>query len=339
MSQVYLIRHSKADDDLLGKTALTLLQKIVSETGIEFAPDVPIKAHFGERGNKTFIPAKCYDPIIQYLQAHGVSPSFIETNVLYRGSRTTTEKHLATAREHGFKQIPIIIADGDIGTEYDEIEINKIHFKKCKIGRGYGPYQQFIVISHFKGHGVAGFGGALKQLAMGFASRGGKLDQHSGIAPVVSARRCIACGICKDKCNYDAIRIKDYAIIDSKKCIGCAGCIAVCPKDAINNSWSGPHFHEKLAEYAYGAALGKDMIYITFVHNITEDCDCTGCAMKPITGNIGIIAGKDPVALDTACLDLVQKSSGKRLFEDGRAALRHAEKIGLGTMKYDLIEI
>jgi len=338
MSQVYLIRQTKADENQLGQDALTLLKKIVVETGHKFASEVPIKVHFGEKGNNTFIPAKTYNPIIQYLQTNDVAPSYIETNVLYRGSRTTTEKHLATAREHGFTQIPIIIADGDIGTEYNEIEINKVHCKKCKIGKGFMPFQQFIVMSHFKGHGVAGFGGALKQLAMGFAARGGKLDQHSGIAPFVSSRSCIACGICKDKCNYDAIRINDFAIIDSKKCIGCAGCIAVCPKGAIRNSWSGLHYHEKLAEYAYGAALGKNIIYITFIHNITEDCDCVGSHMKLITGNIGIVAGKDPVALDTACLDLVQKSSGKKYFEDGRATLRHAENIGLGTMAYELIE-
>lgn len=131
----------------------------------------------------------------------------------------------------------------------------------------------------------------------------------------------------------------DIAVIDENKCIGCAGCIAVCPKGAISNSWAGTNFSEKLAEYAYGAAKDKDIIYITFVHNITKECDCMGSAMKPITGNVGILAGKDPVALDTACLDIVQKSSGKKLFENGRASLRHAEKIGLGTMQYELIEI
>jgi len=114
----------------------------------------------------------------------------------------------------------------------------------------------------------------------------------------------------------------------------------VCPQGAIENtSWVGSNFLEKLSEYAYGASKGKDIIYITFVHNITEECDCVGAHMDPITGNVGILAGKDPVALDTACLDLVQKTSGKKLFEKGRKALVHAEKIGLGTMQYDFIEI
>ncbi|MEZ0537922.1 DUF362 domain-containing protein [Caldicellulosiruptoraceae bacterium PP1] len=339
MSKVYFIRNTQSNYEQLGKDALELLKKVVSETGYKFENEIAIKVHFGEKGNKTFIPAKCYDEIINYLKGNGISPYYIETNVLYRGSRTTTDLHVETAKEHGFTQIPIIIADGDIGTEYDEIEINKEYIKKCKIGKGYGKFRQFIVMSHFKGHIAAGFGGALKQLAMGFASRGGKLEQHSGISPIVDAKSCISCGICVKKCNFSAIQINKTAVIDQNKCVGCAGCIAVCPKSAIRNTWGGAHFHEKLAEYAYGASKDKDIIYITFVTNITDECDCVGAPMKPITNNIGILAAKDPVALDTACLDLVQKNSGKKLFEKGRSVLKHAEKIGLGKMEYQLIQI
>ncbi|WFA09282.1 DUF362 domain-containing protein [Tissierella sp. Yu-01] len=339
MSKVYFIKNTESDYNKLGNDALELLKEVISETGHSFHKEVPIKVHFGEKGNKTFIPAKCYDNIINFLKEKGVSPSYIETNVLYRGSRTTTELHIETAKDHGFTQIPIIIADGDIGTEYDEIEINKDYINKCKIGRGYGQFKQFIVMSHFKGHVEAGFGGALKQLAMGFAARSGKLEQHSGISPVVNAEKCISCGICVNKCDFSAIETPDTAVIDESKCIGCAGCIAVCPRGAIENTWGGSHFLEKLSEYAYGASRNKDIIYITFVHNITKDCDCSGTHMKPIADNIGILAGKDPVALDTACLDLVQENSRQKLFEKGRTSLRHAEKIGLGTMKYELKKI
>lgn len=339
MSKIYLIRNTESDYDQLGKDALELLKKVVLETEHKFDQEVPIKVHFGEKGNKTFIPAICYYETINYLKENGVSPSYIETNVLYRGSRTTTEKHIETAKSHGFTQIPIIIADGDIGTEYDEIEINKEYIRKCKIGKEYGKYKQFIVMSHFKGHIAAGFGGALKQLAMGFAARGGKLEQHSGISPVIDVEKCISCGICENKCNFGAIQTPGPAVIDESKCIGCAGCIAVCPQGAIENTWGGSHFMEKLSEYAYGASIDKDIIYITFVHNITKECDCAGTHMKPIAANIGILAGRDPVALDTACLDLIQKNSGEKLFEKGRKSLQHAEKIGLGTMHYELTEI
>lgn len=339
MNKVYFIRNSQSDYNQLGKDALRLLKKIVEETGHKFEKEVPIKVHFGEKGNKTFIPPKCYDEVINYLKEMGVSPSYIETNVLYRGSRTNKKSHLETAKAHGFTQIPIIIADGDIGTEYDEIEINKEYIKKCKIGKGYGKFKQIIVMSHFKGHGEAGFGGAIKQLGMGFAARGGKLEQHSGLSPVVDEDKCITCGLCAESCDFDAIEILDSAVIDEDKCSGCAGCIAVCPQGAIRNVWGGSHFREKLAEYAYGASKDKDIIYISFIHNITEHCDCTGMPMEPIADNIGVLTAKDPVALDTACLDLVQKNSGQKLFDKGRDVLRHAEKIGLGKMEYELIEI
>ncbi|WP_326909751.1 DUF362 domain-containing protein [Sedimentibacter sp. MB31-C6] len=339
MSKLYFIKNTGSDYDKLGKDALKLLKIIVSETGHRFEKEVPIKVHFGEKGNKTFIPPKCYDATINYLKEKGVSPFYIESNVLYRGSRTTTELHLETAKIHGFTQIPIIIADGDIGTEYDEIEINKDYISKCKIGKEYRKYKQFIVMSHFKGHVEAGFGGSLKQLGMGFASRAGKMEQHSGISPVVNSEKCISCGICVKKCNYGAIQTTVTAEIDDSKCVGCAGCIAVCPQGAIKNTWGGSNFLEKLSEYAYGASKDKDIIYITFVHNITKECDCAGTHMKPIAGNIGILAGKDPVAMDTACLDLVQKSSGEKLFEKGRPSLIHAEKIGMGTMEYELVEV
>lgn len=340
MNKVYFIRNSGTDYDELGKEALKLLKNITEETGHQFATELPLKVHFGEKGNTTFIPAKCYEAIIDHLKEKGISPSYIETNVLYRGSRTTSASHIQTAKTHGFTQIPIVIADGEMGTEYDEIEINKEYIDKCKIGKGYGKYQQFIVFSHFKGHAAAaGFGGALKQLAMGFAARGGKLAQHSGISPVISAKKCTGCDLCVSKCDFQAISRTDTAVIDQSKCIGCAGCIAVCPQGAISNTWGGSNFLEKLAEYAYGAAKDKDIIYISFLHAITEECDCMGLSMKPIADNIGIMAGKDPVALDTACLDILQRNSGEKLFEKGRLSLQHAEKIGLGSMQYQLVEI
>ncbi|MCR1900166.1 DUF362 domain-containing protein [Irregularibacter muris] len=339
MQKVYFIKNPGTDYNQLSKDALILLKKVVAETDHHFEKEVPIKVHFGEKGNKTFMPATSYDAIISYLQEEGISPSYIETNVLYRGARTTKDIHIETAKDHGFTQIPIIIADGDTGTEYNEIEINKDYIDKCKIGKAYGDYNQFIVMSHFKGHVEAGFGGALKQLAMGFAARGGKLDQHSGISPNVIAEKCITCGICETKCDFDAIHTEDIAIINDEKCVGCAGCIAVCPQGAILNAWGGSHFLEKLAEYAYGAAKDKDIIYITFIHNITKACDCAGQVMKPIAENIGVLAAKDPVALDTACLDLLQKNSGEKLFEKGRATLEHAEKIGLGTREYEIVQM
>ena len=339
MSKVYFKRVTSNDSEVLGQAAQNLLEVLVESTNHKFTKEVPIKVHFGEKGNTTFVPAVCYDGIIETLKRNDVSPSFIETNVLYRGSRTTRESHIELAKEHGFTALPITIADGDHGEAFDEIEIDKTYFKSCKIGSAFSNYSQFVVTSHFKGHGMAGFGGAMKQLAMGFAARGGKLAQHSGISPTVKASKCIACGLCIKKCDVDAIELNEKAVIIPEKCVGCAGCIAVCPVGAIQNDWSGKNFKEKVAEYAYGAQLNKDNLYITFLINVTEECDCMGQHMTPVAKEIGVFASKDPVAIDTACLEMLQKEHGHPLFESGRATIKHAVEIGLGTDQYELIEI
>jgi hypothetical protein len=339
MSKVYFIESTTSDYKELSKMAVRLLKKIEDDTSHTYEKEVPIKVHFGEKGNSTYVPEECYLGVINHLKDKGVKPSYIESNVLYRGARTTSSSHLELARDHGFKTIPIIIADGPTGTEYNEIEINKEYFDVCKIGKAYGNYSQFIVMNHFKGHEMAGFGGALKQLSMGFAARSGKMAQHSSVSPVVNEKKCISCGLCMEKCDFDAIEMDGTAVIIDEKCTGCAGCIAVCPEGAIRNKWDNKSFLYNLAEYAYGAAKDKDNIYISYLINITHDCDCIGKHMDSIHGNIGVMASKDPVALDTASVDILQKKSGKDFFDKGRITLEHAEKIGLGTRKYELVKL
>lgn len=325
--------------------AKNLLRTVIDEERVELKKQIPIKVHFGERGNITYIDPKNYDGIIDLLEENDIETSFIETNVLYVGSRTVKTDHLKVAKEHGFTRVPVIIADGEYGEEYDTIEINKDFFKETFIGKGFSEFDQFIVCSHFKGHHMAGFGGAIKQLSMGFASRGGKMAQHATSIPKIDLKKCVACLICEDNCPVDAITVTEYAVIDSNLCIGCAGCISHCSEKAINPDWNTQtHFYEKVAEYAYAAQKGKSNIYISFVTNITENCDCFGIEMEPVVNDIGILASTDPVALDQACYDLViknkdnEKNSMWSYIDKGTITLKHAEKIGLGTRKYKLIE-
>ena len=339
MSKVFFKRVDTKNYQDLSDAARVLLETLVESENHKFAPKVPIKVHFGEKGNVTYVPSDCYLGVIDYLKEQNVEASYIETNVLYRGARTTATSHKAIAAEHGFVQLPVIIADGEHGDEYTEVLIDKEYIKSCKIGKSFADYDQFVVMSHFKGHGMAGFGGAIKQLSMGFGSRGGKLAQHSGIKPFVSEKACIECGACVNKCDVDAIEMKGKAFIDAEKCVGCAGCIAVCPVGAIRNDWSDKDFKQKVTEYAYGAQLNKDNVYISFLLNITEECDCMGQAMKPIAKDIGVFASKDPVAIDAACLNMLQKEHGSAIFDSGRESIVHGVKIGLGTDQYELIEI
>ncbi|MCH4886124.1 DUF362 domain-containing protein [Acidaminobacter sp. JC074] len=339
MSKVYFKRYEGHDNSVLSAIAKEMLEQLVEKDGHELMKNVPIKVHFGEKGNKTFVPAACYDGIIDYLEENQRETSFIETNVLYRGQRTTKENHINVAKDHGFTRVPIIIADGEMGEAVHEVEINKEYFDKVKIGAAFKDYEQIIVMSHFKGHGLAGFGGALKQLAMGFASRSGKMAQHSRMVPTVNSKKCISCGVCVNKCDVDAITIDEFAEISADKCIGCAGCIAVCPVGAIKNDWGASNFREKITEYAYGAQLNKKHLYITFMINITKDCDCVGEEMHPIAKNFGVLASVDPVALDTACINLLQEEEHVDLFNTGRESLVHAGHIHFGSDKYELIEL
>ncbi len=331
---------SYSETEEISSAARELMERLIQEENITLEKFIPMKVHFGEKGNSTYISSENFKGVIEYLKENKIDSAYIETNVLYRGERTTGEKHRKLALEHGFTQLPVIIADGEYGEDYEEVEINKKHFKTCKIGKEIADKKQLIIISHFKGHALAGFGGAVKQLGMGCAARGGKLSQHANSIPKISRLQCRGCGVCAGKCPESAISVTKTAKINKDKCIGCASCMAICPHGAITNSWVASlskSFHERLAEYAYGAAKGKRNIYITFAFNITKNCDCEGHSMKPIVGDVGVFASVDPVAIDKACLDMIDKNNGRTVFRRGRYTLDYSEKIGLGRKEYKLI--
>lgn len=343
MSKVYFKPiNSYLETEKINETAEILLDTIVKEADMKLEKFIPLKVHFGEKGNTTFIGPENFEGIYRFFEKNKIDSSYIETNVLYRGERTTSESHKKLAAEHGFTKYPIIIADGDHGENYAEVEINKKNYKTCKIGREFMKYNQMIVAAHFKGHVLAGFGGAIKQLAMGCASRGGKLAQHDNSKLIVKDVKCTKCGSCVKECPADAITLDPTAIINTDKCVGCASCMVACKFGAIRNPWTGineGNFHERMAEYAYAAAKDKEIIYITFVFNITDNCDCEGHAMKPIAQDLGIAASTDPVALDKACFDLLNEKNSREVFTVGLHTLEHAQEIGLGSMEYEIIEI
>ncbi len=327
------------------KITQQLLDTIISKEKIKLEKNIPLKVHFGEKRNKTFVKSENYEGIIAYLKKKKIKTSYIETNVLYGGQRYRKDLHLKLAKEHGFTQLPIIISDGNEGEQFTEVEINKKHFKTCKIGKGFQDYKQVLVLSHFKGHAAAGFGGAIKQLGMGFASKGGKLAMHMGIKPHIIERKCKKCNLCKTRCNYNAITIDKKSTIDHNKCVGCSACVAACPHKAISIITTkgilkaigiGNNFKEKLAEYAYAAQKNKNNIYINFAINITRGCDCEPRKMHPIMENIGIFISIDPLSIDKACYDIIKQKGHK--FR-GHAIFDYAEKIGLGSTQYKLIRI
>ncbi|MFH1668570.1 MAG: DUF362 domain-containing protein [Candidatus Woesearchaeota archaeon] len=322
-----------------------LLDRIIKEEDIKLEKDIPLKVHFGEKGNTTFIKPENYDGIIDYLEKKDIKSCFMETTVLYGGERAKKDTHIKIAKEHGFTRLPIIIADGEQGEDVANVKVDFKNLKSCMIGAEFLKYKQLIVISHFKGHMIAGFGGAIKQLAMGHAAKGGKLAMHMDVKPRIIDRKCKRCHACQKVCNVDAITIGEKSFIDHDKCIGCGACFATCPYKAISIFCVTGMLHaigicnnfkEKLAEYAFAAQKGKHNIYINFAMSITSGCDCMGKKMTPLMDDIGIFISTDPVAIDMACYDMV-KDNGKKF--RGADILPYAEKIGLGSQEYDLIDI
>ena len=304
-----------------------------------------VKVHFGEKGNTRYVSPKLIKPILEEFSKKNNDHFLTDTNTLYRGKRLNATDHIELAMAHGFGEldIPIRIADGEHGDDEMDVPVDGDIFDEVKIGRLIAEAKGLLVISHFKGHILFGFGGALKNLGMGGGSRAGKLAMHSKIKPQIGAS-CISCGTCVENCASDAIvkTEKGYQITDA--CTGCAKCISVCPQGAIGVPWHGATSEEaqkRCAEYAMGAA--KKAVYFNFIIDVTKDCDCLSDS-DIIADDIGVLASTDPVALDQACYDLLKEKNGKDVFQeangvDGTHIMKHAEKLGLGTREYRLVEV
>ncbi len=349
MSNVYFISAEKSVcEHCHSKLARTLLETVVAQEKIALAPHIPLKVHFGEKGNRTYLKPGTYNGIIDFLKERNITGEYMETSVLYGGERFTKQKHEKLAAAHGFTQLPVTIADGEKGEDAVSVPVELKHFSSCAIARLLAEQEQVLVCSHFKGHGLAGFGGAVKQLSMGFAAKGGKMAMHMNVKPAIRNWFCKRCKLCVSRCQANAIVIGgkgERSFIDHTKCIGCGACFSICPHHAVSIwTWQGicnalfrkNQFREKLVEYAYAAHQGKHHIYLNFVLNVTSGCDCEPRPMRKMVPDIGIFASLDPVALDAACYDAVAKA-GKRF--KGAEQLDYAEQIGMGEKAYTLIPV
>ena len=209
-------------------------------------------------------------------------------------------------------------------------------------------FNRMIVLSHFTGHMLTGFGAAVKNMGMGCAARRGKLAQHCEVSPKVSQDHCTACGLCIESCPVNAIaKVEGKVKILENECIGCAQCISVCPVKAVRIVWSESYdmIGERMAEYAYAASLGKEISYINFCLFITKDCDCMNKEKEGFIEDIGILISNDPVAIDKAGIDLIVKDNEKNPLKEAHPKinylthLQYAQELGLGSLDYNLIEI
>jgi hypothetical protein len=344
------------------------LERLLEETGLAgiVSPGdlTAIKLHFGERGGHAYLRPTFVRRIVDRIHTLGGKPFLTDSSTLYPGQRKEAVSALSCAIQHGFAyavvNAPLLMCDGLRGHSARRVAIPGELLQSVDIGLEILEADALVVLSHFKCHELTGFGGALKNLGMGCSSRSGKLEQHSTVAPLVSAEHCTVCGACLKACAHAAIEGTDgKARIDSERCTGCGRCIAVCEPKAIRIQWNeqAPLVMKKMAEYALGAVSGKDgkVLFVNFVTQVSPACDCYGFSDAPIVPDLGILASTDPVALDQACADLViaarglpgtamvhghepggDKFRGVHPEIDWEITLAHAETLGLGQRAYRL---
>ena len=279
------------------------LQKVYQALGVELKGKIGVKVSTGEKGAKGYLKADLIGPFVKSL--NGV---IVECNTAYPGERNNVKDHIKVAEEHGFTSF----ADVDIMDADGEMKIpvkNGKHLKYDLIGNHFDNYDGFVNLAHGKGHVMGGFGANLKNQSIGFASRNGKAYIHS-------------CGKTK---SPKMCWILKHPQID---------------------------FIESMAEAATAVAdylkeQGKPIIYITVMNALSVDCDCDANQGDPVMGDLGIVASVDPVANDQAFIDMIwaSKDPGAELLKEridsrlGREILPYAESLGLGSRKYELVEV
>lgn len=355
----------------------TKLQKLVRRAGIaDLQLDgkfVAIKMHFGELGNISYLRPNYARAIVDVVKELGGKPFLTDCNTMYLGSRKNALEHLECAWQNGFTPLtvgcPILIGDGLKGTDDVDVPVRDGEYiKHAKIGRAIMDADVFISLTHFKGHEMTGFGGAIKNIGMGCGSRAGKCDQHSSGKPSIDVDRCRGCMRCQKECAngglvFDETTRKMH--VDQDHCVGCGRCLGACNFDAIqfDNDAANALLNCRMAEYTKAVVDGRPCLHISLVVDVSPNCDCHGENDVPILPNIGMFVSKDPLALDQACVDAclaAKPIAGSQLAQhledpnfvrhhdhftnsapesEWQSCLEHAEKIHLGTRAYELIKM
>jgi uncharacterized Fe-S center protein len=326
-ARVYLLRIPNWKDlEAVTRSLAALLRDSDLLAGVCDRHLAAVKLTFGEEGNQAYPPPR----------------------------RKNSVEHLTLAREHGFTDAaigaPIVLGDGLLGRESWDVPVAGVHLQRAHLSPTLRDIDFLVGIAHVTGHLLTGYGGAIKNVGMGLASRAGKLAMHSIVSPTVRGDRCTLCGRCATACAADAITLGAAAAeIDARLCTGCAECLAVCPTGAIGIDWSNDSriVQERMAEYALAVteAVSGRRAFVNLLYHVSKHCDCLGETPDRIADDQGILAANDPVALDQASLDVIREASGRDPFRDTwpeadpEAQMCHGERIGLGERAYRLVEI
>jgi len=314
---------------------------------------VAIKLHVGERNNVTHLRPELAAAAVKMIQAAEAEPFLTDTSTLYKSQRDNAIKHILHAHRHGFTieavGAPFFPLDGLVGRHEMEVEIRGELHQSVKVAGEIFLADALLCLSHPTGHMAAGMGAAIKNLGMGLSSRAGKMRQHSSIKPEVIVEFCQNCGKCRKWCPADAITEQDgVSFIDLEQCIGCGECLAVCRFSAVKFDWKkGATLQQSMAEHAAAVIrhFGPKAVFVNVLVDMTKDCDCMDKVQEKVTPDLGILASPEIVAADQATLDLTEQAAGRSLSAlsfpglNPTLQIAHAEKLGLGSRQYRLVEV
>lgn len=278
--------------------------RLYDKLGVKLEGKTAIKVHSGEEGNQNYLHPEFWKPVVDY-----VGGTVVECNTAYAGKRNSSYKHVKLLERHGWKKYFVVDLMDRYGPDIEIPVRNGKHLEKDIMGKHFLRYDSMLVLSHFKGHPMGGYGGALKQLSIGCASTAGKVYIHSAG-------------------KYQDAKDQDVVWGD------------LPPQD---------DFLESMAEAASAVVdhfAGK-IVYINVMANMSVDCDCCAVAEDPCLKDMGILISTDPVAIDRACIDLVKKSKdpGRDHFmervtsRNGEHTIDVAAELGVGSKEYELIEL
>lgn len=298
MGSVSKIYYSK---EVSPETVLKLYEKL----GKKLEGRVAIKVHSGEEGNQNFLHPEFWKPVVEH-----VGGTVVECNTAYEGARNSTKKHLELLEKHGWNKyfdVDLMDAEGP-DAEFPVVRYSK-HLQSDLVGKNFLNYDSMLVLSHFKGHPMGGYGGALKQLSIGCASCAGKVNIHSaGKYRTAEEQSIVWNDLPEQDAFLESMAEAASAVVD--------------------------HFHDQI-------------VYVNVMANMSVDCDCCAIAEDPCLKDIGILISTDPVAIDRACIDLVLASEdeGKEHFmervtsRNGEHTIDTAAGMGIGVKEYELIEV
>lgn len=351
-SDVYFIE-LKSNDLGLRRIALSrLLNRVDVLAQYQKDEMVAVKLTIGDSACVYNVSPDLIKIIVAQIKLKNAKPFIFDTNVIYSGQRQNAIDHLSLAQNKGFSQTktgaPYIVADGLLGQDGKEFETGSRVINKIKAPSFIGLLDSLVVVSHVTGHIIAGYAGAIKNVAMGMVCRPTKLALHSSIKPHTIKDKCTMCKACILICPIGAIELKSgHVNINTDLCIGCGECLCACRFNAIFIDWhiDADIFAERLVDTAWFIlSKFKNKFFINFAFDITTECDCISDKNeKMVSNNIGILASSDILALDKATMDLIDTHQGVLRKERPQGVFSKmfssaAEK-GLGNLEYNLIKI